>query len=113
MAFDGFKKFHQLGLVEMAIGANAAADIEAKRTNFTDGFGNIARIQAAREKYRNANRIANHATDAPVVLTASAAKFFYSQFAVTGIEQNGIHVGSDGDGFVHAFAFGHMDDLND
>ncbi len=48
----------QLVLVQEAVGAHAAADVDAEGADLTDGLRDIVRVQAAGEEDRDGNRLA-------------------------------------------------------
>src|SRR5882672_3625321 len=67
------EKSPQLAFVERAVRSNARAEVEPEGCDFLDGAANILWSEAAREKYGDADRLANLSAQRPVMRLACAA----------------------------------------
>src|SRR3954465_12201911 len=75
----------------MAVGAESAANVDAKRLHLCDRLGDVVRIQSAREEDRYPHGVADLATHRPAVSAVCSAQFLGSERGIPGVEQNSIY----------------------
>src|ERR1700728_2803421 len=75
----------QLRLIEFSVGANTTANVQSEWTNDFDCLGSILGPQSAGKKHRYGNRLADTATDFPVMPPARPAQFLDRETRFPGI----------------------------
>ena len=102
----------QLCLIQSPVGADAAADVEAKRFYLRDRIPRVFGLQSTGEKQRLAASFANASADGPVVGAAGAAQFLDRCERVAGVEQHRIDERRHRRGLVDAVRPGDVDHLH-
>src|SRR5574341_796945 len=95
MVLHRFKKSRQLLLIQSALGANAAANIQSERSNPTNSLGDIFWLQPSGQKDRDIDCFTNAAADRPVVSAPGSAQLFARQLLVSRIEQDRVNASGD------------------
>jgi hypothetical protein len=110
--FEFREESRELPLVKASIGSHAAAHVKAERPDSFHCFPHILCAQAAGQKNRDANLLANLSADCPIMPAACAAKLFDGQRLVAGIEQYRVDVRRNSQGFVQGLFAPDVYDLN-
>jgi hypothetical protein len=80
-------------MIEATVGAETAADVDAKWLHLCDRLSYIQRVQSACQINRHTHGVANLSADRPVVRAAGATQLLGGEGWIPGIEKNGVHVG--------------------
>ena len=92
--------------IEPVVRPDTRADVNAVRLNFGDRLRHVLRSKPARQVNGHIDAFANPAADAPVVTSPGSAQFGNREALIAGIEQDGIDVRRDAEGFVDRFFAG-------
>ena len=85
--FQGLDKTRQFCWVELSVGADAAAEVDAEGSDHADGFGDVLGIESAGEEDRDRAVFNNLSAQGPVVDAAGSAQFADGCVGVAGVEQ--------------------------
>lgn len=97
--------------VELVVGADATAQIEAERLHGVNRLRNVGRVEAAGKKERNRNRVSDVAAETPIVDSSRAAQFLHSEVGIARVEQECIDVWGHTQGILHGLRAGDVNHL--
>jgi hypothetical protein len=76
----------ELSFVQSPIGANAAAQIDAKGLHLIQGPTDVLRVKSARQKHGHIDLLPNLPAHCPVMRATRSAQFFHGGVRIAGVQ---------------------------
>ncbi len=96
----------------MVIGTDTTANVEAKGPYCGHGLRHVADVESAGKKNWNRNGITNTAAQHPIMGAPGTAKLFDRESGISGVQEEGIHMGGGGYSISDGLQSKNVDDLH-